>query len=124
MTQDRHILNKSINGRTKPRFSQRTENDLRNHKPSLWAHCFGSINSLKFNPLLSPPCLHGRNIESSLRKDNCKSGIILTIKYNLLGWMCEIIFTSNKHISLAQRLINLEIPVLVQSLKSSNVELG
>ena len=29
-----------------------------------------------------------------------------------------------KHILRAQRLINLEIPVLVRSLKSSNVELG
>ena len=29
-----------------------------------------------------------------------------------------------KRVQLAQRLINLEIPVLVRSLKSSNVELG
>ena len=36
----------------------------------------------------------------------------------------EAIYQACKYMDLAQRLINLEIPVLVRSLKSSNVELG
>ena len=49
---------------------------------------------------------------------NASGGVMI-----LLG-EAQVVLCNDRHSTWAQRLINLEIPVLVRSLKSSNVELG